>query len=76
MRVTRARFEFVSNESNSSFQCSVDRAPFHSCRSPIRYKRLKRGRHTFTVEAIDSAGNRSAPVSRSWTVVRKKRKKR
>jgi hypothetical protein len=76
MHVTRARFEFVSNEDNSSFQCSVDGAAFHSCRSPVRYKRLKRGSHTFTVEAVDPAGNRSEPVTRTWKVVKKKKKRR
>ena len=39
------------------------------CASPKRYARLRRSLHTFSVRAIDAAGNRDAtPASHRWTV--------
>jgi hypothetical protein len=42
------------------FRCQVDRAPKRSCTSPTTFKRLKPGRHTVKVWAIDRAGNARA----------------
>jgi hypothetical protein len=62
----------------SAFRCRLDRGPFRSCGSGIAYRRLRRGRHAFTLVAIDAAGRRSAAArgnagsptsSWSWTIV-------
>ncbi len=53
----RVAFRFASNEPGSRFRCKLDRKPYRGCTSPRAY-RVKAGRHTFRVFAIDRAGNR------------------
>lgn len=73
-RRVRARFTFSSNEPGSRFECRIDRHPSFECSSPFT-RRVRRNRgHLFEVEAIDAAGNRSAPAWRSWRVMRKRRR--
>jgi hypothetical protein len=67
-------FRFRSSESGSSFQCRVDTKPFVPCRSPFTTRKLAFGRHTFKVQARDSAGNLDpSPASYAFTVLRKRR---
>ena len=47
----------VSGAQGLRFQCKLDRGRFRACRSPKTYRRLKKGRHTVTIRAIDAAGN-------------------
>lgn len=64
-----ASFTFTSTETGSSFQCSLDEAPFSSCSSPMQYSSLVPGPHSFRARAIDQAGNVDpTPAERSWTV--------
>ena len=56
-RKRTARFAFGSSEAGSSFECRLDRGGFAPCVAPVKYRRLKRGRHRFEVRAIDAAGN-------------------
>lgn len=49
-------FRFAANEP-SRFECKLDAKPYRRCHSPVRTK-LRPGRHTFRVYAIDAAGNR------------------
>jgi Ca2+-binding RTX toxin-like protein len=56
-RWRQVAFRFASSEAASSFRCRLDRTPYRSCTSPRIY-RVKAGRHTFRVFAIDAAGNR------------------
>jgi len=73
-RSRKAPFVFGSSEAGSTFACKLDRKAFSPCASPLKLKRLKRGKHTFTVVATDAAGNADAtPATYGWTV--KKRKK-
>ena len=65
---TGATFQFATNELGT-FWCSLDGAQPTSCPSPKSYAGLAAGSHTFSVVARDRAGNASAPVTRSWTVV-------
>jgi hypothetical protein len=64
----KARFEFASNEPASRFECKVDKGQFTACASPAKFK-VKPGRHTLVVRAIDATGNADqTPASFSWKV--------
>jgi hypothetical protein len=65
----KATFAFHSTEAGSTFRCSVDGKPAVSCTSPFKVK-VKPGRkHTFSVAAVDAAGNVDAtPATYKWKV--------
>ena len=63
-----ASFGFSSNETGSTFECSLDGAAYTTCSSPQNYTNLSDGSHTFSVKATDAVGNTGTPVSRTWTV--------
>jgi hypothetical protein len=66
-----ATFKFASTEKRSSFQCKLDRTSWQRCRSPMSYRRVKVGKHTFQVRAMDQAGNVDAtPAKKVWTRIR------
>lgn len=50
-------FSFGSNEPGSTFQCKLDKRPFKKCRASKTFRRLKPGKHTLKVRAIDPSGN-------------------
>ena len=53
----------------STFACKVDANSFLACASPFTPKaQLAAGPHTFSVRAVDAAGNASVIVSRSFRV--------
>ncbi len=63
-----AKFAFSSDQAGSSFQCKLDKGSFKSCRSPFKHK-VKRGRHSFQVRAVNSAGVADpTPAKFSWKV--------
>jgi hypothetical protein len=53
----KANFTFSASEPGSTFECKLDKAQLASCTSPQKYRHLDKGRHKFTVEATDAAGN-------------------
>ena len=64
-----ASFSFSSSEASSSFECSLDEAPFEPCTSPITVPDeglLVDGVHTLRVRAINALGN-ADPTPDSWT---------
>ncbi|HTU14840.1 MAG TPA: Ig-like domain-containing protein [Solirubrobacterales bacterium] len=64
-----ASFKFSSSEAGVVFECKVDGNAFDDCSSPNAISGLSDGSHTFTVRAVDQAGNASEhPAQRSWTV--------
>jgi hypothetical protein len=64
----RAKFTF-SSEAGATFKCRLDRRAFVPCASPF-VKRVKPGKHTFQVEAIDAAGNiDGTPATAKWKVL-------
>jgi hypothetical protein len=71
----RATFEFSSTEPGSSFECALDgKTSFKPCSSPFSVK-VKKGKHTFAVQATDQSGNTDAtPASDKWKVKKKKAK--
>jgi Hypothetical glycosyl hydrolase family 15 len=63
---TTATVAFVAKEANK-VKCSLDGASFVSCTSPVKYKGLAIGGHSFVVKAIrDSI---SATASAGWQIV-------
>jgi hypothetical protein len=56
----------------ASFQCSLDDAAFAPCTSPITVK-VKPGKHTFQVRAVDDSGNIGPPDSDDWKRKKKRR---
>jgi len=67
----RAKFEFSSSETGSSFECKLDGTGFSAC-APPHVIRLERGRHSFEVRAIDAAGNvDEAPAAYVWKIRRR-----
>jgi hypothetical protein len=72
----KATFEFGGTDARAvaSFQCRVDDDSFAPCTSPYKVK-VKKGKHTFEVRAVDAAGNVDpTPASDTWK--RKKKKKK
>jgi hypothetical protein len=64
-----ATFAFASSEGGASFRCSLDGGAPAPCGSPQTYGSLAAGPHSFTVAAVDAAGNADAtPASYAWTV--------
>ncbi|MGE5097766.1 MAG: hypothetical protein ACM3SO_21695, partial [Betaproteobacteria bacterium] len=67
--VASATFTFTSNETGSTFLCSVDADPMTACTSPITYGGLADGAHQFNVLARDAAGNWEQQGSLwQWTI--------
>jgi len=63
-----ATFTFSSSDSGASLVCSLDAATFAACTSPATFSGLVDGAHTFRVQAVDAAGNRSTPATATWTI--------
>ena len=65
-----ARFAFHDAEPGvQSFRCALDDAEPSDCQSPIEYSALADDEHTFTVLALDAAGNASDAAQVSWTII-------
>ncbi|HKH22434.1 MAG TPA: Ig-like domain-containing protein [Solirubrobacterales bacterium] len=69
-RKRRPPFAFTSNEVGVSFRCQLDRGARVPCSSPFRPRRLKLGKHSFSVQAVDSLGNADAtPATKKFKVL-------
>jgi hypothetical protein len=69
-RKHKATFTFSSPDASSTFMCKLDKAAFAPCTSPMTFKRLRKGRHTFTVEAANTAGADPSPAVFSFKLKR------
>jgi polyhydroxybutyrate depolymerase len=49
-------YKFSSDDKDATFECKLDNSKYKDCKSPKKY-RVKPGKHTFSVRAIDSSGN-------------------
>jgi hypothetical protein len=75
---SKVSFQFISSEPGSTFECSLDDAPFEPCTSPLteRVKAKRKAKpHEFRVRATDAAGNvDSTPARDDFNVKRKPRR--
>ncbi len=67
----KVKFSFSSDAPGATFKCKLDKGAFAPCTSPKTY-RVKRGKHTFSVEAVSAAGTDSSPATYSFKVKKKK----
>jgi hypothetical protein len=68
----KAKFKFSSDDPNATFECSVDGKRFKACDSPTKVKKLKPGKHSFSVRATDGNDNTSKEATYGWKVKAKK----
>ncbi len=63
-----ADFWFISDVADATFQCRLDTEEFAACVSPVNYRGLPAGTHTFEVRAVDSTGAvDSTPANLTFT---------
>jgi hypothetical protein len=73
-RSREANFAFSASEP-ATFRCQLDGAPAFGCDSPETLN-VRRGRHLFTVAAIDNADNLDAtPAEYLWKVKRRRHRR-
>jgi hypothetical protein len=68
------KFWLSSSEAGGSFLCRLDKRPFKACSSPVSYRHLKPGRHTFRVEAVDAAGTADSSPAVAHVKIPRQRK--
>jgi len=68
----RVRFAFSSSEPESVFRCVIDGRYGVACESPLKRK-LKRGKHSFEVQAIDPTGIADPTPAVAGFAVKRKR---
>jgi hypothetical protein len=64
------RFTDATGQPGTKFRCKVDRHPWKHCSSPLRLKRLNRGRHLLEIKAVNAVGTpEPQPVKRRFKLV-------
>jgi hypothetical protein len=58
-----------TSEAGATFRCSLDGAAYTACPATLTLK-VKIGKHTLSVVAVDAAGNVSASATTAWKVKR------
>ena len=72
---TKAFFTFAASVASATFECQVDTGAYKPCASPfkVKTKKLKKGKHTLTVRAVQPAGNADpTPSTFKFKVLAKK----
>jgi hypothetical protein len=57
-----ATFRFASATHGASFRCSLDRAPFRACSSPLRLRHLDPDAHRLDIETVLGRHRVSTPA--------------
>jgi hypothetical protein len=65
------KFSFSSDVAGATFKCKLDKGSFAPCTSPKSYK-VRRGSHTFSVEAVAAGGTDPTPATFAFKVKKKK----
>jgi hypothetical protein len=61
-------FGLASNETGTTFECSLNNAPLQKCTSPASAHPVRHGSNTFIARAVDAAGNVDNSVATyTWT---------
>jgi hypothetical protein len=71
-RLRRPTFRFLDStgQPDTHFFCRVDKLHWAQCASPAKLKKLKLGRHVFSVKAVNAVGTAGAsPIKRAFKVV-------
>ena len=64
------RFTDSTGQPGTRFSCKVDRHAWKRCGSPLRLKRLSRGRHVLEIKAVNAVGTpEPRPVKRRFKLV-------
>ncbi len=64
------RFKDSTGQRGTRFTCKVDRHTWSPCHSPLRLKKLSRGRHTLEIRAVNAVGTAEPhPAVRRFKVV-------
>jgi hypothetical protein len=64
------RFADLTGQTGTSFVCKVDKGGWKGCTSPIKLKKLKRGKHVFQVKGINAIGVADPrPTKRAFKLV-------
>ncbi len=63
-----AYFHWGANRGGVHYQCKLDKGKWKKCKPGKTYRRLKVGKHTFRVRAIDLAGADRTPAKFTWTI--------
>jgi Tol biopolymer transport system component len=64
------RFTDATGQPGTKFSCKVDRHPWKRCSSPLRLKRLSRGRHLLEIKAVNAVGTpEPQPAKRRFKLV-------
>jgi hypothetical protein len=71
IRGKTAKFKFSSPDAGATFECRLDKKPYKPCTSPRKLKRIKRGKHVFSVRAVLAGTPDPSPATHKF-----KRKKR
>jgi hypothetical protein len=66
-----AKFRFSSPDEDASFECSLDGKRFKPCDSPLKLKRVKPGKHVFSVRAIVDGKADKSPADYRWKRIAK-----
>jgi Ca2+-binding RTX toxin-like protein len=72
---TKAFFTFAASVASATFECQVDTGAYKPCASPfkVKTKKLKKGKHTLNVRAVQPAGNADpTPSTLKFKVTAKK----
>jgi hypothetical protein len=68
---TSARFAYTDAEAGVTYECKVDGVGYQSCTNPVSWWGLSGGRGgliTFSVRALDAAGNRGPATTYTWQI--------
>jgi len=66
-------FKFTATVPGASFQCSIDKKPFKTCRSPYTTPAQKPGKHLLRAAAIANGSTDPTPAAWSFKVAPKKK---
>ncbi len=71
---TKVFFTFAASVASATFECQIDTGVFKACASPLKVKtrKLKIGKHTLTVRAVQPTGNPDPTPSTFRFKVKKK----